>query len=226
MWMRGRRKTTAKAEGMAYEQIREKLDAALTSVFSEEGKKAVLYHMTEKYSLTLEQASANPRKLDIATRNAKAAVHRRSSRKGSGVAARSRDKREAEHSRRAGVKDATRFAQPVRFHPFASIPPPRRGAVPAKLGGLPGLPPGPAIARLPDKGLPSGHRGPSAQAKRVSAGRFRGSPGSPRTAAANRAPGVFPSNPRLRLFPRSPSHGGRFHRKRQGPSDEISSDRQ
>jgi len=69
MWMRGRRKTTAKAEGMAYEQIREKLDAALTSVFSEEGKRAVLYHMTEKYSLTLEQASANPRKLEDALTN-------------------------------------------------------------------------------------------------------------------------------------------------------------
>lgn len=66
MWIRGRRKATAKAEGMAYEQIREKLDAALTSVFSEEGKRAVLYHMTEKYSLTLEQASANPHKLEDA----------------------------------------------------------------------------------------------------------------------------------------------------------------
>jgi len=66
MWMRGRRKATAKAEGIAYEQIREKLDAALTTVFSEEGKRAVLYHMTEKYSLTLEQASANPRKLEDA----------------------------------------------------------------------------------------------------------------------------------------------------------------
>jgi hypothetical protein len=46
--------------------IQAKLDEALTSVFSEEGKRTVLYHMSTSYSLTLEQASADPARLEAA----------------------------------------------------------------------------------------------------------------------------------------------------------------
>jgi len=60
----GRREDTG--EGEVYSQIRHKLDCALTSIFTEGGKKAVLYYMTEKYSLTLEQASQDPRRLEEA----------------------------------------------------------------------------------------------------------------------------------------------------------------
>lgn len=56
-------------QGMAYEQIRERLDSALTSVFSEDGKKAVLFYLTEKYSLTLERASKDPEKLEESLTN-------------------------------------------------------------------------------------------------------------------------------------------------------------
>jgi hypothetical protein len=51
---------------VVYGQIRGKIDSALTLVFTEEGKKAVLFYMTEKCSLTLEQASADPRRLENA----------------------------------------------------------------------------------------------------------------------------------------------------------------
>jgi len=54
---------------MAYEQIKERLDSALTSVFSEDGKRAVLYYLTEKYSVTLEKASRDPGKLEKSLTN-------------------------------------------------------------------------------------------------------------------------------------------------------------
>jgi len=54
---------------MAYEQIKERLDSALTSVFSEDGKRAVLYYLTEKYSVTLEKASRDPAKLEKSLTN-------------------------------------------------------------------------------------------------------------------------------------------------------------
>jgi len=59
-----RRNPTEARQGIAYDQIRDKLDSAFTSVFSEEGKKTVLYYLTEKYSLTLERASRDPEKLE------------------------------------------------------------------------------------------------------------------------------------------------------------------
>jgi hypothetical protein len=59
------RKATVE-QGDVYAQIRHKLDCALTSIFTEDGKKAVLYYMTEKYSLTLEQASQDPGRLEEA----------------------------------------------------------------------------------------------------------------------------------------------------------------
>ena len=43
-----------------------KLDAALTAIFSEDGKRTVLYHLTNKYGVTLEQASADPARLEKA----------------------------------------------------------------------------------------------------------------------------------------------------------------
>jgi hypothetical protein len=47
-------------------EIISRLDSALTSIFSEDGKRTVLYYMSEKYGLTLEQASADPGKLERA----------------------------------------------------------------------------------------------------------------------------------------------------------------
>jgi len=64
-----RRPPANSGQGVAYEQIREKLDSALTSVFSEDGKKAVLFYLTDKYSLTLEKASKDPRKLEESLTN-------------------------------------------------------------------------------------------------------------------------------------------------------------
>ena len=54
---------------MEYEQIKERIDSALSSIFNEDGKRAVLYYMTEKYRLTLEQASRDPRRLENALTN-------------------------------------------------------------------------------------------------------------------------------------------------------------
>ena len=64
-----RRRSTGNGQGIAYEQIRDRLDTALTSVFSEDGKRAVLYYLTEKYSLTLENASKDPEKLEKSLTN-------------------------------------------------------------------------------------------------------------------------------------------------------------
>jgi len=47
-------------------EIIDKLDSALTSIFSEDGKRTVLYYLSEKYGLSLEQASADPAKLEKA----------------------------------------------------------------------------------------------------------------------------------------------------------------
>jgi hypothetical protein len=43
-----------------------KLDTALTAIFNEDGKRTVLYYMTNQFGLTLEQASADPAKLERA----------------------------------------------------------------------------------------------------------------------------------------------------------------
>jgi hypothetical protein len=64
-----RRNSAVCEQGIAYSQIRDRLDSALTSVFSEDGKKAVLYYLTEKYSLTLENASKDPEKLERSLTN-------------------------------------------------------------------------------------------------------------------------------------------------------------
>jgi hypothetical protein len=64
-----RQPQTSSSRSIAYEQIRERLDSALTSVFSEGGKKAVLFYLTEDYSLTLEKASKDPEKLEESLTN-------------------------------------------------------------------------------------------------------------------------------------------------------------
>jgi len=43
-----------------------RLDGALTQVFSEQGKQTVLYYMTNRFDLSLEQASRDPAKLERA----------------------------------------------------------------------------------------------------------------------------------------------------------------
>ena len=70
MWPHSNRsKPVIQYDATAYGKIRDRLDTALTSVFSEEGKRAVLYHMTKKYKLTLEQASVDPCKFEAAMTN-------------------------------------------------------------------------------------------------------------------------------------------------------------
>ena len=47
-------------------EIIAKLDIALTSIFTEDGKKTVLYYLSVKYGVSLEQASVDPAKLEKA----------------------------------------------------------------------------------------------------------------------------------------------------------------
>jgi hypothetical protein len=54
----------ARATGQA--EIISKLDSALTSIFNEDGKRTVLYYMSEKYGLSIEQASTDPAGLEKA----------------------------------------------------------------------------------------------------------------------------------------------------------------
>ena len=48
------------------EEIVEKLDRALTAIFSEDGKRTVTYYLTNRYGVTLESASRDPSKLERA----------------------------------------------------------------------------------------------------------------------------------------------------------------
>ena len=48
------------------EEVVAKLDKALTSIFSEDGKRTVIYYLTNKYGITLEQATRDPSKLEKA----------------------------------------------------------------------------------------------------------------------------------------------------------------
>jgi len=64
-----KRRLESPSQEMAYNQIREKLDSALTSVFSEEGKRTVLYYLEEEFSLTLHKASKNPAMLEESLTN-------------------------------------------------------------------------------------------------------------------------------------------------------------
>jgi hypothetical protein len=53
-------------QGGSPNEVVAKLDAALTTIFSEDGKRTVIYYMTNQFGLTLEQASADPSKLERA----------------------------------------------------------------------------------------------------------------------------------------------------------------
>ncbi len=56
-------------EDQEFAKVRAKLDKALTSVFTEDGKRAVLFYMLQRYSLNLEQASSDPVRLEAALTN-------------------------------------------------------------------------------------------------------------------------------------------------------------
>ncbi len=56
-------------EDQEFAKVRAKLDKALTSVFTEDGKRAVLFYMQQRYSLNLEQASSDPVRLEAALTN-------------------------------------------------------------------------------------------------------------------------------------------------------------
>lgn len=47
-------------------EIVEKLDRALTAIFSEDGMRTVTYYLTNRYGVTLESASRDPSKLERA----------------------------------------------------------------------------------------------------------------------------------------------------------------
>ena len=51
---------------MNTEEVVEKLDKALTAIFSEDGKRTITYYLTNKYGVTLESASRDPSKLERA----------------------------------------------------------------------------------------------------------------------------------------------------------------
>jgi hypothetical protein len=51
------------------QEVLSKVDKALTSVFNESGKATVLYYLSNKYGLTLEQATEDPSKLERALTN-------------------------------------------------------------------------------------------------------------------------------------------------------------
>jgi hypothetical protein len=51
------------------EEVVSRLDSALTTIFSEDGKRTVLYYMTNRFNLSLQQASADPPKLERALTN-------------------------------------------------------------------------------------------------------------------------------------------------------------
>jgi hypothetical protein len=48
------------------DEVLAKLDKALTAIFSEDGKRTVLYYLTSRFNLSLEQASLDPTKLERA----------------------------------------------------------------------------------------------------------------------------------------------------------------
>jgi hypothetical protein len=51
------------------DEVASRLDIALTTIFNEDGKRTVLYYMTNRFNLSLQQASADPSKLEKALTN-------------------------------------------------------------------------------------------------------------------------------------------------------------
>ena len=64
--MFGIREKPESATGVSTGEIVERLDKALTAIFSEDGKRTVTYYLTNKYGVTLESASRDPSKLERA----------------------------------------------------------------------------------------------------------------------------------------------------------------
>jgi hypothetical protein len=48
------------------DEVVSRLDTALTAIFSEDGKRTVIYYMKNRFELTLEQASTDPTRLESA----------------------------------------------------------------------------------------------------------------------------------------------------------------
>ena len=47
-------------------ETRARLDSALTAIFNEDGKRTVLYYLSNKFGLTLDQATVDPTRLEKA----------------------------------------------------------------------------------------------------------------------------------------------------------------
>jgi hypothetical protein len=46
------------------QEVLSKLDKALTAIFNEDGKKTVIYYLTNRFELSLEQATKDPSRLE------------------------------------------------------------------------------------------------------------------------------------------------------------------
>ena len=54
------------AEEIRHDRIAARIDTALETIFTKDGKRAVLYFLSKRYSLTLEEAGADPARLEAA----------------------------------------------------------------------------------------------------------------------------------------------------------------
>ena len=57
---------SSSVQGRDPDAVVSRLDTALTAIFSEDGKKTVIYYLKNRFELTLEQASADPARLESA----------------------------------------------------------------------------------------------------------------------------------------------------------------
>jgi len=57
---------TATSSNVNTGEVVDRLDKALTAIFSEDGKRTVMFYLTSKYGVTLESASRDPSKLERA----------------------------------------------------------------------------------------------------------------------------------------------------------------
>ncbi len=57
------------SQNKGQDEVASRLDTSLTTIFNEDGKRTVLYYMTNKFNLSLQQASADPNKLERALTN-------------------------------------------------------------------------------------------------------------------------------------------------------------
>ncbi len=59
----------SQAQDVGPDEVTTRLDTALTTIFTEDGKRTVLYYMSNKFNVSLKQASADPAKLERALTN-------------------------------------------------------------------------------------------------------------------------------------------------------------